>query len=321
MALLREVVNSGRSVPYAFTKDYIEPKRRLKENTKRKLTGIVWKPREEWVEIPGATPAIISEEVWEAAQEILKRNKELASRNAKRQYLLSGYIFCTCGSRYIGYVKKWKDNGKPNEQRYYRCGKSQSIVAPERCRNKQLNAPYIERIVWGQIESLLAKPEVILVELQRKEEEARRGSQQFTHWQTERGSVEARLRNVEKQKDRAWKAFELTGDEGRFKRDIAKCDEDKAELLEQKASLEQRIQAFEQCQVDIEGIKLACDLVRENLTTLSFEEMRLALEALQIRVLVDGDNINVQGAIPVKLNSFESSASRLLRQHWLISPP
>jgi site-specific DNA recombinase len=296
---------------YSFTKDYIEPKRRRKPNAKRRKTGIVWKPKEEWVEIPGATPRIVSDELFEATQKILKRNKELASRNAKRQYLLAGYVFCRhCSARYIGYVKKWKDNGKPNEQRYYRCGKSQSIASPNRCNNKQLNAPRIEAIVWNQIETLLSKPEVVLLELERKEKEVGIASQQFTYWQSELQGIDGRVRNLEKQKDRVWKAFELTGDEEKFKKDIAQFNEDRNALLQNKASLEEKIKAFEQCQVDIEGIKQACHLVKDNLVNFGFEEKRLALEALQIRVLVDGDSVNIEGSIPVPKLQFESSASK-----------
>jgi len=295
---------------YAFTRSYVEPQKRLKPNT-RKNTGIRWKPREEWVEIPGVTPPIISEEIFEAAQKILKRNKELASRNAKRQYLLSGYIFCQrCDSRYIGYVRKWKGNGKRYEQRYYRCRKSQSIASPDRCDNKQLHAPTIEAAVWEQIENLLSNPEVVLLELQKKEDEAKKASQQFAHWQNELQGVAVKLRNVEKRKDRAWKAFELTGDEDRFKKDIRQCDEDKKALVEHKASIEQKIEAFEQYQVDIQGIKHACDLVKRNLKSLNFEDKRLALEALQVRVLVDGNNVDIEGAIPIELREFVSSASR-----------
>jgi len=318
--ILTNIAYTGKT--YAFTKDYVEPKRRRNPDTKRKKTGIIWKPKEEWVEIADATPAIISQEMFDAAQERLKRNKQLASPKVKREYLLSGYLFCSrCKRRYIGYVKKWKDNGKPNEQRYYRCGRSQSIVSPDRCDNKQLNAPHIERIVWDQIEVLLSQPELVLVELQKKEEEAKKYSQQFAHWQSELQGVEAKLRNIEKQKDRAWKAFEITGDENRFRADIARADEDKATLEEQKAKLEQNIIAFQQCQVDIEGIKQACYLVKRNLKyQMSFEDKRLALEALQIRVTVDGDKVNIEGSLPLQSYESLSSASKSPRQRWLILP-
>jgi len=147
---------------YAFTRKYVEPKRRLSSSTMRKKTGVVWKPREEWLEIPNATPPIISSEIFEAAQKTLKINKLLASRNAKCQYLLSGYIFCRrCGRRYQGYSKRWKTKNEERFYRYYRCAKSQAIVSPDHCDNPQLHAPSIEKAVWEQIELLLSNPELV----------------------------------------------------------------------------------------------------------------------------------------------------------------
>jgi hypothetical protein len=40
-------------------------------------------------------------------------------------------------------------------------------------------------------------------------------------------------------------------------------------------------------------------LVRTNLKNLSFEGKRLALEALDIKVRIDGDDILVEGVIPL----------------------
>ncbi len=42
-------------------------------------------------------PAIIDGEVWDAAKRILEQNSEIASRNRKRDYLLSGMVRCGCG--------------------------------------------------------------------------------------------------------------------------------------------------------------------------------------------------------------------------------
>ena len=96
---------------YAFTHTYGEPHRRRKPDGKRRKTGVQWRPKEEWIEIPNATPPIISQELSDAAQKQLKRNKELLGRNAKHQYLLSGYVFCSrCGIRYQGHVSKPKIN-------------------------------------------------------------------------------------------------------------------------------------------------------------------------------------------------------------------
>ena len=141
---------------YAFTHTYGEPHRRRKPDGKRKKTGVQWRPKEEWIEIPNATPPIISQELSDAAQKQLKRNKELLGRNAKHQYLLSGYVFCSrCGRRYQGHVSKPKINGKVYEQTYYRCNRSEGIT----CNNKPQNAQHLEDDVWTKPGDLQWRPE------------------------------------------------------------------------------------------------------------------------------------------------------------------
>ncbi|GAI58476.1 unnamed protein product [marine sediment metagenome] len=85
--ILTRVAYTGKT--YAFTQ-------------LRKGKQVLPRPREEWVEIPNATPPIISEELFNQAQLRLRRNKELSSRNSKAQFLLSGYVFCQyCGRQSI----------------------------------------------------------------------------------------------------------------------------------------------------------------------------------------------------------------------------
>jgi len=86
---------------FAFTETYGEPKFRMKADTKRSKTGRVRRPRGEWVEIPNATPAIISESTFQAAQEQLKKNRAMATRNSKHQYLLRGRDRFGCSSRVV----------------------------------------------------------------------------------------------------------------------------------------------------------------------------------------------------------------------------
>jgi site-specific DNA recombinase len=289
---------------YSFTRDYIEPKRRRSANSRRKKTGVVWKPKEEWIEVPNATPAIIDQELFETAQAMLKRNKELSTRNAKRQYLLSGYIFCHCGARYQGYLKKWKDNGKTNSQRYYRCGKSQSIASPERCLNRQLHAPRTEEAVWREIETTLAKPETVLKALEIQAKEAK----QTEALHDRLSQIDTLLENRAKQKERIWRAFELTGDEDKFKRDIEVLTREVKALESEELELQHRIESYRQYEIDAERIKEACQLFSANLNDLTYEEKRFALEALQIRVLVDGEKLRLEGIIPIGEKTIVSSA-------------
>ncbi len=301
---------------YAFTKDYVEPKRRRNPNTRRKKTGVIVKPKEQWLEIPKATPPIISHQIFEAAQMYLKRNKELSQRNRKRDYLLSGYIFCRCGARYQGYLKKWKDNGKPNSQRWYRCGKSQSIVTPDPCLNRQLHGPKIEEAIWREIETRLSKPEMLLQALEMKGKE----SEQLTTLQNRIAQAQTQLENRTKQKERIWRAFELTGDEGAFKKDVERLEQEVRALEQEKSELEQKIEAYQNYEIDAKRVKEACKLYSDNLKNMTYQDKRLALEALQIRVVVEEDKIVLNGIIPMASPSIESSVSKSPKRRWLIAP-
>ena len=71
------------------------------------------RPREEWLTVP--VPALVDAATWERAQEQLARNKQTARRNAKREYLLRGLVFCPCGRRWTGRYKNHLNRA------YYRC--------------------------------------------------------------------------------------------------------------------------------------------------------------------------------------------------------
>ncbi len=76
--ILRNPAYIGKT--YAFTQSRIEAKRHNKASRKNKATHVVFKPADQWVEIPDATPPIISEELFNQAQIKLRKNGTLASR-------------------------------------------------------------------------------------------------------------------------------------------------------------------------------------------------------------------------------------------------
>lgn len=157
---------------YVFTQTYGLPKYRQSKGSKTKKTGLIMKPREEWIEIPNATPQIIDKRLFELAQAQLKRNKERSNRNKKQQYLLSGHIKCKrCERNYWGYIKRVKWGSKVHLKRYYRCAGKLQMVSPIRCDNHNLNAEKIEALIWEEVEKLLTDPHLILCELEKRKRE------------------------------------------------------------------------------------------------------------------------------------------------------
>ena len=92
-------------------------------------------------------PEIISLSDFEKVQLKLQRNKELGKRNAKHDYLLSGYIYCSeCGRRYIGSVN--------HGTRYYHCPQSSWKQSLNPCGGKSQRAESIETMVWLEIDGV-----------------------------------------------------------------------------------------------------------------------------------------------------------------------
>lgn len=108
-------------------------------------------------------PAIVSDELWEAANEVLTSNKLFSKRNSQIEYLLRGMIRCgNCGYAYVGRPNK-RDNTK-----FYVCiGKSKlnyKYYQKERCIGKSLRADWLDAVVWKKCLDILKNPEKIYKE-------------------------------------------------------------------------------------------------------------------------------------------------------------
>ena len=106
--------------------------------------------REEKDRISVSVPAIVSEDLWQAAQEQLKANTVKFIRPAKHQYLLRGRITCAvCNRHMCGHY--WHPP-KKQELRYYACAYTPvASMSGERCPASRLRADVIEDVTWEAI--------------------------------------------------------------------------------------------------------------------------------------------------------------------------
>jgi site-specific DNA recombinase len=293
-AILTNPAYCGRT--YVFREKRVKVEANGKSSASVRKTIHQQRPKDEWIEIPNATPPVISEEIFSAAQDALQKNKDMASRNTKRQYLLRGLVKCrACGRSYVGTTHINRSNGRVYQRSYYRCGARNSL-SPVRCDNRRLQADYLDSAVWEKVESLLADPEIVLAEVQRNQEHGRDTGVLQRNLERTR----AQLANREKQKARVWKAFEITGDEATFREGINQLQAEIEALKREETRLQQEIAANVRFSPDPQDIRKACELVRRNLKGLSLEDKRLAMDALQLRVWIDGVAIEMEGAIPLQ---------------------
>jgi len=284
---------------YTFRETRVVGKGSQRGHTRHRKTQHVSRPREEWIEVPNATPAIISEEMFLEAQARLQRNREVAKRNGRRAYLLRGFIKCRqCGRHYAGATSVRHYKGKTSETGYYRCGDR------AHCSNKGYLVEHLNRAVWEKIEALLRDPDMVMTEIERRYGQADDAG--LLEKNLDRTS--AQLLNIEKQKKRVWRAFEITGDEESFKHDIGGIQKKAQALQQEKSKLEAALQANRKFKPTRNDVERACHLVSQNLKSLSLDEKRMAMEALQVRVWIDGNSVEIEGAIPVPEVSIASKS-------------
>ena len=278
---------------YAYTcsyEKYVAP-----DGTHKKR--LVRKPREEWVEIPDATPAIISEEDFRAIQAKLAQNKQLGGcQNARTKYLWAGHLFCYFDKRrYRGKRTTAYHKGIPVVYEYYECPCKNSIVSAIKCLNRRWRREELDQLLWDKVEALLARPEVVLAGLKAAEADLA----QADHFEQELADVETTLKGLDIQQKNLLKQSLMGFPEELVIVENQKINGDRAVLLERKTELEAKKEETQRAAVDMDNIKLACKMVSQNLSSLTYENKRLAIKALDIKVWIKHDELTMEGSIPI----------------------
>ncbi|HJS21688.1 MAG TPA: recombinase family protein [Steroidobacteraceae bacterium] len=123
------------------------------------------RPREEWIEIP--VPALVSEETFARAQELLQQNKVLARRRTIEPSIVQGLVSC----RKCGYaLSRTSTRTSARKIHYYRCIGSDAWrhLGGPRCNNKPVRQDLLDQIIWTQVTRLLEDPTLIQQELDRR---------------------------------------------------------------------------------------------------------------------------------------------------------
>lgn len=297
-SILKNPAYTGRT--YAFTC-----------NMKRKPRR---KPQEEWIEIPGVTPAIISQELFDAAQKQLQVNRAKASRNRKREYLLCGHVKCRqCGHAYVGGVTRKRADD--SYRRLYRClGKWKDRVAVELCRNKSWGADKLEGIIWTELEAYISKPELIISEIEKQRQDADHTSV----FKVDLQQAERELKRLDREQrgllDNALRGFP----ESLIISENKRINSKRASLEAQKAELETQIKASQDATINIPKLERFVELIQSRITALDYEGKRQVLDILGITVWLDGESVEIAGVIDAKDDVIAPVHSE---RHWLTPPP
>lgn len=299
-SVLANPVYGGRF--YALRREAMKPRqRRVKADgaTSYGKTGSRRKPLTEahyLSNIVVESPPLTWEE-WQSLQERLNRNKLMAQRNAKRDYLLRSVILCETHKR--------RYHGQPHNKSWrYTCpARQQSAAMP--CSRQYLNGPELEAKIKAICRDIITKPEIIEAELAKRHNQT----------QDTATAIENRLKGLETKESKALDTEanllldRATGEasEEAYRRALARVRAEKAWISEEKERLQHQLSAAHRH----EGAVIHISEAREKLCALlangtnqDWREVFAAL-GLEIRVASDGV-VHVGWAIPIVKPSIES---------------
>ena len=123
------------------------------------------RPREEWIEIP--VPAIIDEQTFARAQELLHENKVHARRRTIEPSLVQGLVSCRkCGYAFSR-ISKRSTARKIQYYRRIRSDRWRHLAGP-RCDTRPVRQELLDDVVWTEVLRLLEEPALIQQELDRR---------------------------------------------------------------------------------------------------------------------------------------------------------
>ncbi|MFC1917962.1 recombinase family protein [Chloroflexota bacterium] len=265
------------------------------------------KPKSEWIEIPGVTPAIISQELFDAAQKQLHVNRQRASRNTKYEYLLRGHVFCKlCGRRFSGWASGGRIEGQRKLVTRYRCAGKSKLEAPfNKCESKSWRADKLEDMVWQQIKHVLSNPDLIIIQIEKQRQDAN----QLSVFEAELERIERQLRTVDREQHQllqwALKDFPVDQVEAENRR----LNRAKETLKAQKTELEAQLKASHEAVINVPDLERVIGDIQKRLPDLDFEGKRLALDMLGITVRLDGQTVEISGTIPIEKDAIATTQS------------
>src|SRR6516162_8859559 len=159
------------------------------------------RPRSEWIEI--AVPAVIEEDTFARAQELLTQNKQLAPRRTIAPSIVQGLVSCSkCGYA----LSRTSTRSSARNIHYYRCLGSDAwrhLGGPV-CDNRPVRQDLLDDIVWTEVVRLLEDPSLIQSELDRRLAAAREANPN----KKREDSLRRELARIKKGKDRLMTAYQ-----------------------------------------------------------------------------------------------------------------
>lgn len=277
--LIRNPVYKGEYVANRFykTKEWSERHQRVVQKQYKRS-------KEEWIFVP--VPALVSAELWQAAQDALKRNVKTSTRNAHASYLLQGFLRCACCGEKVGVTISVGIGGVKRHIYLCRSRFLQPVLREKySCGSPSIRGEEIDEHVWNSICQIITEPDLIIRYLEAQSESVAKGglNDQLAYINRQLQKCE----REEEQWDRAYAAEIFSLEEYKDK---------KTSVASRKAALqEEREQLLEELSVAME-FEQQKEIVRQQLqalrkfgfaSDLPFQDKRRILGLLIDHIVID----------------------------------
>jgi site-specific DNA recombinase len=274
-----------------------EPKRPRKPGTYRKnaKSSHVVRPKGQWTHVP-IVPLVTAKEQAEVAAR-LSRNKIFSPRNTRHDYLLRTLVTCgECGWK-MGCTHQ-KSVCKRYEYFYYGCERRDPVDTgrPTKCTARRVRADELDAVVWDALRGWIESPEMLQREIDAWQQSAR--ARAVTTKESAR--LDASRRQLEAQIERLIDAYQ------RGAIDVAQLKARRERLEAELASNRLRAEELSAQRMDSARTeRIAKDIaafaaaLRDGLDALDFAGRQKLVRLLVERVVVTGDNLTIEHAIPL----------------------
>jgi site-specific DNA recombinase len=251
------------------------------------------RPRADWIEI--AVPAIVANDTFMRAQELLEQNKTFAPRRTIEPSIVQGLVSC----RKCGYaMSRTSTRSSARKIHYYRCLGSDAwrhLGGPV-CDSRPIRQDLLDRVVWTEIVRLLEDPSLIQNELDRRLSAARTADPA----RQRENVLHREVARTRKSIDRLLTAYQeelLSLDELRRRM---------PELRQREHALQTELQAIlDQVNDRAVYLRLAVTLsaflakLRSAADTLDIQERQRIVRLIVKEILIEDESIIVRHSIPV----------------------
>ncbi|HVH70027.1 MAG TPA: recombinase family protein [Candidatus Dormibacteraeota bacterium] len=272
------------------------------------------RPREEWIEIP--VPALVTEESFARAQELLRENKIRSRRRTITPSIVQGLVSCAkCGYAF----SRVSTQTSARKIHYYKCIGSDSwrkLGGPVCDNGRLIRQELLDQIVWVEVIRLLEEPALIQQELDRRLVAARNSDPTRKREQ----SLQTELTQVGKGIERLLNAYQ----EGLLS--IEQLRERMPILRHRQQTLSAELRAIADQTNDCTAfLRLAETLtaflarLRSAAETLSVIERQRIVRLLVKEVLVGEDTITIRHSIPIPSSAPQNGGSEAVNgQNYLL---